>query len=167
MIIVVGRRLTRYSHEIVESTAHYFQSRIYQVGILRCVDVPAEVSRALGGERYIPVVVRVGGGSGRSTLVPRGRGRHRLFLKQDLREAAAVDTGDELELAVERDPEPIAPGLPPDLESALNLNPGLLGQFFRETPYQQRAIVTWLEKARRPETRARRIRRIVRMLKSG
>jgi hypothetical protein len=77
--------------------------------MLRYVDVPEEVGRALKkeyarrgrearkvkGERgkYIPVVAMVNGRGTRTTLVPGGGGRYRLQFNARLRKAARADVG--------------------------------------------------------------------------
>lgn len=43
---------------------------LYKLGINRYVDVPEEISRALGGKGYIPVIANAQGFVLRTTLVP-------------------------------------------------------------------------------------------------
>ncbi len=138
-----------------------FTARIYQVGSNRCLDVPVSISRALGGQRYLPVVLTLGRARRRTTLVPRGGGRHRVFLDSRVRRAAGVDTTDQVTVTLEADPQPVAPALPADLEAELNRRPGRLAGFQRLSAYLRREAVSWLEKAQRPETRAKRIARIL------
>lgn len=62
-----------------------FVATLYKLGINRCVDVPEEISRALGGKGYIPAIANAQGLVVRTTLVPAGNSRHRLFLDEKIR----------------------------------------------------------------------------------
>lgn len=59
---------------------HRFVGTLHKLVINRCVDVPEEISRALGSKGYIPVIANVQGLVVRTTLVPAGNARHRLYL---------------------------------------------------------------------------------------
>jgi uncharacterized protein YdeI (YjbR/CyaY-like superfamily) len=56
------------------------------------------------------------------------------------------------------EPEP-ARGVPDDLREALAANPEARAAWERLTPIGRRDFVAWIEEAKRPETRARRIER--------
>jgi len=59
---------------------HIFTARIYKQGINPCVDVPPEVSTALGERGPIPVQGRLNGYPIRATLMPKGEGLYRLYI---------------------------------------------------------------------------------------
>jgi len=64
-------------------------------------------------------------------------------------------------------PRPIIPELPGYIARALRENPGAW-TFFRElAPTHRRDFVVWIHTARRPETRARRIRESISLLTAG
>ena len=85
---------------------HVFSAKIYKVGIIRFVDVPAEVSKALGnGGAHVPVMGEVEGVPLRSTLVSRGKHCYRLAIHGDIRKKLGVDAGVVIEIAIERDAE--------------------------------------------------------------
>ena len=71
--------------------AHRFRAKLYAVGVNRCVDVPPEVTDALGGETHIRVKGRVGDEPYRSNLAPRARGMHRLFVHSSIWRKLSVD----------------------------------------------------------------------------
>src|SRR5579863_10311637 len=98
------------------SPTHAFSARIGRIGINFCVDVPARVSRALGRKGPVPVVGTAGGTAVlRTTLVPRGGGRHRLFLDGAARAQAGVGEGDVVAIELAADEAPCAPEVPADL----------------------------------------------------
>ena len=91
------------SDEDAMMAAHRFQATLYAVGINRCLDVPPEVSEALGGETHIRVKGSVGGEPYRSNLAPRGGGMHRLFVNSAIWRKLEVDVGDTVDIEIERD----------------------------------------------------------------
>lgn len=103
------------------ATSKGFMATIYKIWMLRYVDVPMEVSRALeknsGKKKHIPVVAIVNGRSTRTTLVPAGGGHYRLQFNATLRKAARADVGDVVgvELRIDRASRELP--LPPNCES--------------------------------------------------
>jgi hypothetical protein len=61
-----------------------FTARVYKVGINPCVDAPPEAGRIFERRGFIPIAGLVNGESYRATLVPRGGGRHRLYLNGEI-----------------------------------------------------------------------------------
>jgi hypothetical protein len=137
-----------------------FEARIGRLGMNYCVDVPLRVSRSLGGAQYIQVIGEAAGRPFQTTLVPRGRGGHRLFLDSAVRGPAGVSEGDRVLVDVALDPEPM-PSVPNELAEALERIDGGPAAFAALPPGMRRSVLRWLEAARRPETRERRIERIV------
>ncbi|NIS81617.1 MAG: DUF1905 domain-containing protein, partial [Anaerolineales bacterium] len=70
--------------------AEEFFAQIYKLGINPCVDVPTRVSEAFGVRGNVPVVGTLNDVEIRSTLVPIGGGRHRLYINTDMRKRANV-----------------------------------------------------------------------------
>jgi uncharacterized protein YdeI (YjbR/CyaY-like superfamily) len=57
--------------------------------------------------------------------------------------------------------------VPEDLARALRADPALLAAFERMPPSHQREYVAWVEEAKRPETRARRIAQAAERVRAG
>jgi hypothetical protein len=146
-------------------SVHRFSGTIYNVGINRCVDVPPEVANSIGGGRYIPVVVRIRNSETKTTLVPGGGGVYRLFVNNDVRRACGIDTGDIVSVEIEFDAAPEL-DLPDELEEVLADSESLRGVFERLAPGKRREMVRWVARARRPDTRAVRVARIVEHLRA-
>lgn len=140
---------------------HAFKAKITRIGILRCVIVPAEIVRALGGAARIPVLARYAGETTRSTLVPAGGARRRLVLQKGVLRPAGLDTGATLEIALEPATESHKRTLPPDLARALQFRPAAAAEFDRASPSTWRIVCERLEQARTPATRERRVEQIV------
>jgi hypothetical protein len=144
---------------------HVFSGKIYKVGVIRFVDVPAELSKALGdGSAHVPVMGEVEGVPLRSTLVSRGKGCYRLAIHGEIRKKLRVDTGAVVEIAIERDEESREPALPPALGLALRNSPKAQGAFRNMTTALRRQVVRYLTSVRQQSTLERRVAKFVRLL---
>jgi hypothetical protein len=157
-----------------------FLATIYRIWMLRYVDLPEEVGRALKmeyarrgsearkvkGERgkYIPVVAIVNGRSTRTTLVPAGAGRYRLQFNVTLRKAARADVGEVVGVALKLDREPRDLPVPPDLQGELRKRRILQREFDRLPPGQRRQFLLYFNAAKGPETRRKRLARFMEIL---
>ena len=141
-----------------------FVATLYKLGINRCVDVPEEISRALGGRGYIPVVVTAQGLVTRTTLVPAGNRQHRLFLDGKIRKKLGIDAGDFVGIALRVDKKSHEIAVPEDVAAALRKTPGAQSAFKAITPALRREFLRWVLNAKRPETRAKRIDRTIPIL---
>lgn len=141
---------------------HVFVGRIYRVGIIRFVDVPATVSKALGAEQAnLPVRGTVEGVPVRTTLVSRGNRCHRMAIHGDIRQKLRVDTGAVLEIAIERDEESREPALPPALVVTLRQSPRAQAMFKSMTTALRRQIVRNITSVKSQEALERRVLKVV------
>jgi hypothetical protein len=138
-----------------------FSGRIYKVGMIRFVDVPADISKRLGGGSPVPVMGTVDGVPLRSTLVPRGSGCYRLAIHGDIRKKLGVDTGAVIEAAIAIDEESREPELPPALVLALRNAPRAQKQFRAMTTALRRQIVRYLVAVKSQATLERRVQKFV------
>jgi hypothetical protein len=146
------------------SAWHIFSGKIYKVGIIRYVDVPADVSRAIGDGPHVAVRGEVEGVPVQTTLVSRGRGCYRMALHSDIRKKLRVDAGAFVEVALERDEESREPALPPALVLALRQSPKAQAEFRGMTTALRRQIVRYLTSVKQPSTLERRVGKFVRRL---
>jgi hypothetical protein len=146
------------------ATPQTFKARVGKIGILRSVIVPPKVVAALGGGARIPVVARYAGDVTESTLLPAGGNKRRLVLQMAVLRPAGLDAGALLEVTVRRTEPTHQRPLPPDLERALQFRPAAGAALNRASPSTWRIVVELLETARTPETRQRRIEKIVERL---
>ena len=139
---------------------HSFSAKLERWGRTYGVDVPTDVSVALGVGGHVPVVGRVNGAAFQATLIPIGGARHRLLLDVSVRREADVVVGDAVEVSVSRDPSNRVPPVPDDLAAALDVV-SARARFDSWPPSNQRETLLWIADAAKPETRARRIARAV------
>lgn len=144
--------------------AHRFRTRLYAVGVNRCVDVPPEVSEALGGETHIRVKGRVGDEPFRSNLAPRGRGMHRLFVHSSIWRKLGVDVGDAVDVEIKRDDEEWEITVPVDLAEAMPEGSEALEAFQALTVPNRKRFIDRIEETKTPATRKRRVEQGVQLL---
>ena len=124
------------------------------------LDVPAAVSDAFGLRSHVPVVGSADGAELTATLVPVGGGRHRLFLNAAVRGAIDKGAGDSVEIRIRFDRSDRMPETPPDLQEAL-AEDGASAAWEALAPSRRKELLVWLADAKRDQTRAARIGRIV------
>jgi hypothetical protein len=122
--------------------------------------VPADVVAGLGGGRRIPVVVTIGQTTYRSTIAYRG-GEAKIPVSAEIRAAAGIAAGDEVDVTVEPDTAPRAVDLPDDLVAALAERSTARERFAALSYSTQRRHVVALTGTRAEATRARRLQRIL------
>ena len=148
---------------------HVFAARIQKIWIMRCIDLPRDICksfRQLAGEnaKHIPVHGWIEGLPLTSTLVPAGAGRYRLHVHSSIWRKLRIDAGANVEVTLLLDTEPHDPALPPDLAAGLAETPRALESFNAQTPAMRRQIVRFLEAAKRPTTREKRIQQIAKFM---
>jgi len=149
----------------VTSEYHVFSGRIYKVGLIRYVDVPSGISRALGeGAPHVPVEGKVEGTPLRTTLASRGKGSYRLAIHGDIRRKLRIDAGAMVEVLLCRDEASREPLLPPAMALALRNSPKAQAEFRRMTTALRRQIVRYVTQVRHESTLERRVAGLMRSL---
>lgn len=131
----------------------------------RSIVVPFDV-RAAFGEARPAVRGTVGGVPFRSRLMVHA-GVTYLGLTNDLRAAAGVEPGVDVEVELARDDEPREVHVPPELATALE-GDSLARERFEHLAFTHRKeYADWVDEAKKQETRARRAEQAVAMLRDG
>jgi hypothetical protein len=131
---------------------------------MRGLEVPPEAVEELDGGKRPPVVITINGHSWRSRIAIM-RGRRLIGLSRANREAAGVDTGDEVEVEVALDTEPRVVVEPSDFAEALDADTAARRAYDALSPSRQREHVRAVDSAKKPETRSRRIAKAVETLR--
>jgi hypothetical protein len=127
--------------------------------------VPLDLKELYGRARP-PLRVTIRGHTWRTTPGVYG-GVAWIGLNKDVRTAAGVDAGDRVRVTMELDTELRTVDVPDDLRSALAQDPAAKVAFDRLSFTHRREYVEWVEEAKRPETRARRIAATVAGARAG
>ena len=130
------------------------------------VAVPFDVEAAFGKKR-VKVKATIDGVPYRGSLVRMGRPCHVLGVLKEIREKIGKEPGDQVHVVVEEDTELRLVEVPEDLRQALDADTEA-DRFFDGLSYtHQKEYVGWVIEAKRPETRQKRILKVVDMLKEG
>jgi Domain of unknown function (DUF1905)/Bacteriocin-protection, YdeI or OmpD-Associated len=119
------------------------------------VEVPPEVVGALGGKGRIPVRATFDGIAYRGSVVSMG-GSKVLGVLKGIRVELGKHPGDIVSVTLEADRSERTVVIPEDLRAALD-GAALTDRFASLSYTHQREYVTWIEEAKRPTTRARRV----------
>jgi hypothetical protein len=146
-------------------SAKTFKTTIVREGSM-CFIPLAFDPKALFGKVRAPVRVTLNGYTYRSTIASMG-GPPCIPLRRSNREAAGLEGGETIEVRLELDTDKREVKPPADFVKTLKGTPGGWDRW-RELSYShQREHVEAIEAAVKPETRARRIDRAVRMIQVG
>ncbi len=133
----------------------------------RFLVLPKTASNRLPARSMVSVQGTLAGHAFQATLEPDGEGSHWLKVDKRLREAAGVEAGAEVALAiapVEQEPEPVVPS---DLRQALKASPEALAVWKDITAVARRDWIHWITSGKKAETRVKRIATACDMLASG
>lgn len=139
-----------------------FQSTIAQSGGATGIETPQDVMAFLGGGKRYPVVVTIGEYTYRST-VTWYKGTYMIPLSAEHRKAAGVAGGDKVTVDVVLDEAPREVPLPDDLDAAIDDDARAF--YASLSPSRKKAFTVWIEDAKKPETRAKRVATAAQMLR--
>lgn len=127
------------------------------------VDVPVAIVEALGGKGRIPVTASFNGVPYRGSIVRMG-GASVLGVQKTIAARAGVGLGDTLTVVVQNDDHAREVEIPDELAHALGRNEAARDSFESLSFSHRREHVDYITEAKRPETRARRVRRTIEVL---
>src|SRR5215213_7622085 len=130
------------------------------------VEVPFDVEAAFGSKKP-KVKAMIEGVAYRGTLVRMGTECHLLLILKSIREQIGKTFGDEVQVTVEPDVEPRLIKIPLDLMKELKIEKEAKAFYDKLSYTHQREYVTWINEAKREETRQNRIVKTIEMLKNG
>jgi hypothetical protein len=128
--------------------------------------IPFDVEAAFGKKR-VKVLASLDGLPYRGSLVRMGTDCHLLPVLKDIRQQLGKSIGDEIEVSLEEDSQPRLVSVPPDLQAALEADSNAQASFHKLSYTHQKEFVQWVEEAKRPETRQKRIQRTLELLLAG
>ena len=149
-----------------EDNPYVFAAKIQKIWIMRCIDVPRDISKAVrkeagGNPKHIPVHGWIDGLAFENTLVPRGGGNYRFHVHSKIWRKLQIDAGAAVEVTMLLDREPREAVVPPDLAAELANTPRALAAFNGVSRSLRRHIVRWVDAAKQSRTRDKRIQQTV------
>ena len=133
-------------------------------GTVPAVIVPFDVKAAYGQARP-KVKVTVNGVTLRTTVAVYG-GRSYIGFRKEICQAAGLQLGKTITVAIELDAEPRVVDVPDDLARALAMHASARKRFDSLSYSHRREHAQWVAEAKKPETRARRIARVIELLRA-
>ena len=130
------------------------------------ITVPDEIVAALGAGRKPAVTVTINGYTYRSSIATVS-GTSKVGVSAEVREAAGVKAGDEVDVDIALDTAPREVAVPADFAAALDAEPPAQATFDRISYSEKRWFVLGIEDAKTPETRKRRIDKAIERLREG
>jgi hypothetical protein len=130
------------------------------------VEIPFDVEEAFGSKRP-KIKAMIEGVPYRGILTRMGGEHHLLIILKGIREQINKTFGDEVGITVEPDAEPRVIEVPAELKKAFKTAKEAKAFFDKLSYTHQREYVTWINEAKREETRQNRIVKTIEMLKQG
>ena len=130
------------------------------------VNVPFDVEAAFGAKKP-KVKAMIEGILYRGILTRMGGEHHILIILKNIREQVGKTFGDEIKIIVEEDTEPRVLEIPKDLLKELKKDKDAKAFFDKLAYTHQKEYVTWINEAKRDETRQARVAKTIGMLKKG
>ena len=138
-----------------------------RLGQVAGVIVPFDIKQVWGAAR-VPVKGTINGAAPFRTTVVKMGGEYCFCVNQQMRaEAGGVGPGDRVTVVLEPDTAPRTVTVPPDLKKALKSSPRASATWDRYAYTHRKEFAKWLEEAKKPETRARRLEKTIEMLEAG
>jgi len=121
-------------------------------------------TRDVWGKAEVPVKLMINGYTWRSTVGNRG-GQQYIVVNAEARRSAGVKAGDVVSIAIEPDAEKREIEIPAPLQKALGAK--LTQKLDRLSFAHKKEFIIWYSKAKKDDTRARRVEKMKQMLAAG
>ena len=128
--------------------------------------VPFSVQELFGKKSQIKVKGTIDGCAYRTSLFPIGDGNHYMVVTKPIRTTIGKSSGDSVKVVIEVDTEERTVLIPEDFKQALDDNPTVKAIFDNMAYTHRREYVEWIEGAKRPETRSKRIQKAIERIPS-
>jgi hypothetical protein len=139
-------------------------SRPPGVGTWTLALVPPAIAEETGIRARVRVKGTIDGVPFRCSLLPAGGGRHFVVVNREIRDRIGKVAGASVKVLMDVDTAPVVVAIPSDFAKALRGNKRAQKAFENMAPSHRKAYVQWIEGAKMPETRARRLKKALGMI---
>jgi hypothetical protein len=115
----------------------------------------------------VPVRGTINGFEFVSSLLPDGKGNHALMVNKHMQQGGGFKPGESVRLTLAVDTAPRVVELPALVRKALGAEKEAKAFFDNLAPSHKKRYVEWVMEAKQPETRARRVTKMMTMLAAG
>ena len=137
-----------------------------EAGVVAAITPPVNVPEFFGTRARVPVRGTINGYPFRSSLSPCG-GHHMMPVNKMLRQGVGAQPGDFVDVVMERDEEERTVEAPPLLKKELAKNKVAQANWQKLSFTHKKEMALAIVGAKQEETRARRLGKIVEVLKTG
>jgi hypothetical protein len=144
-----------------------FRARLQPRGPAAAIVLDDDQVAAVGeGAKRFPVAATVNGYTWRTSVARMG-GEFLVGLNREVREAAGVAAGDDVDVTLELNVAPREVEVPGALAEALAADPQAQASFERMAFTHRKEYARWIAEAKRDETRQRRVSQALEMIRAG
>lgn len=133
-----------------------FKAKLEKMGSWVVVKVPFDVKKTYGSAGYVRVKVTIEHLSLKTSLMPMGEGVHCFPVKADMRKEMGKNSGDTVNVVLEKDPEERIIEMPVELKGALKASKEAKKLFDSYTPAVRREYCKYIAEGKKKETREKR-----------
>ena len=145
----------------------HFKTIPVTVGDWTILRLPESASAKLPSRGMALIEGTINGYPAKIVLEPDGQGSHWFRVDSRLRDAAGIDAGEPVTMAVEPSKEWPEPEVPADLSQALASDPQANALWVEITPMARWDWLRWIRATNNPETRSRHITVALSKLRAG
>ena len=128
------------------------------------IDLPFDAKDVYGKASRIAVNATIDGLAFRTSLLPGDVG-HYMVINEVMRAATGKGLGDTITVELDVDDRPREVTMPVDMQQALHKDKKAMERYAALAYAHRKRYIEWVEGAKKPETRARRVERLIRELK--
>jgi hypothetical protein len=128
---------------------------------------PFNTSEVFGKKGRVPVIMLAAGHTFRTSIFPEPDGTGYIQFNKVMQQETGLNAGDQVEVTLTLDPEPRELETPKDLEMLICKNPDAQIYWEKLAYSHKKVYLLWIDAAKQPETRARRIQKAVLNLAVG
>ncbi len=136
-------------------------------GAWSLMHIPFNLEKEWGSRARVSVRGKMNGFAFRTSIFPDGKGGHTMMVNKAMMQGAKAGQGETVRMELEQDTAPRVVAIPSDVKKALAKNSKAKTVFNAFAPSHRKAYVEWVTQAKRAETRASRIAKMVEMVAKG
>lgn len=137
-----------------------------EAGVVAAITPPVDVPEFFGTRARVPIRGTINGFPFRSSLMPMG-GCHMMPVNRTLCRGAGVKPGDNVDVVMERDEDTRTVEAPPELKKELAKSEKARQRWDKLSFTHKKEMAVSIRDAKQEETRARRLAKIMQVLKTG
>jgi len=137
-----------------------------EAGVVAAITPPVDVPEFFGTRARVPIRGTINGFPFRSSLMPMG-GCHMMPVNKSLCLGAGVQPGDVVDVVMQRDKEECTVEAPPQLKKELAKNKKARDRWEKLSFSHKKEMSISIRDAKQEETRARRLAKVMQVLKTG